>query len=133
VRFNRNPAYPRSGDPNSFSAPRLQAPIPANPGAPSVKPGVRLDRMASGSGSMLQGQVVSADQVPQANAKVVFISTAAERTQRQITTDASGRFQVNLASGGWLVYVVGADGRHTFHQKIEVGGREVPLVKLVSR
>jgi hypothetical protein len=49
------------------------------------------------------------------------------------TADNKGQFQVQLASGRWLVYVPGPDGKPTLHSQVEVRADEVRQVTLVGR
>jgi hypothetical protein len=129
TRYQRNPNLNKVID-NSYRQPQLGAPIPVSP---PQKPNVRLDRVASLPSTTLQGQVVSSDQIAQANARVLFISADPQRVQRGATADTTGRFKVSLTSGGWLVYVYGADGKPVFNRRVEVTGKESQLVKLVNR
>jgi len=107
-------------------------PVPVTPPA-APKTNVQLDRVASRSDSSLKGQVISGDHLGQANARVLFISGDAQRTQRTTTADTAGRFHVTLASGSWLVYVYNAQGKPVFNQRVEVNGKDSQLVKLVNR
>jgi hypothetical protein len=110
---------------------------PAAPARPATlpPPAVKLDRIVAlpgGSGSV-QGQVVRDDRSPRANAQVLFVCASQKGPRQVVTADATGRFQVTLASGGWLVYVHGVDGKPVFHSKIDVQGEETRNVTLVSR
>jgi hypothetical protein len=130
-KFNRN--APAQSDPNFYGQPQIGTPVPTTPSTPTKEPVVRPDRIASLLGeSMLRGQVVSNDR-PQAGARLLFISKDEQHTQKEMTSDASGRFEVSLPSGNWLVYTHGSDGRPIYQQKIEVRDRESHLVKLVNR
>jgi hypothetical protein len=53
--------------------------------------------------------------------------------QETVTTDASGRFDVNLESGDWLIYAPGSDGKPEYHSKISVQDRDARVVTVVSR
>jgi hypothetical protein len=111
--------------------------LPATPTAPALQrlspAPVRLDRIVSLSAYMVEGRVVTTDRVPQGNARLLFVSAEADRTQHSVMADGSGQFQVSLPSGAWLVYVRDADGRPTFQQKLEVSARAAPPMVLVSR
>jgi hypothetical protein len=135
--------------PQSYYAPTNPTP-PANPGgtsyrqwpsqtappplAPAVTPRVRLDRIVSSPRARVEGQLVRAGNLPWAGAKVLF--ARAERQglpEASATADAKGSFQVSLASGSWLVYVPGADGKPSLHSRLDVRADEVRQVTLVSR
>jgi hypothetical protein len=94
---------------------------------------VRLDRIVSAPATRLQGQVVRGDNLPEGGARVLFVSASRQGPQRSVTADAGGQFRVTLASGGWLVYVHGADNRPVFHSKIDLAENETRQVTLVSR
>ena len=64
---------------------------------------------------------------------MLFVSADRREPRQTVGTDEAGRFRVTLTSGGWLVYVQGADGRPIFHRKIEVRQNETRQVYLVSR
>jgi len=133
MRFNRNQVPPANSNP--YPAPQLGQPfLPGgSPTSPAPRTGVRLDRVASLTSPILQGQVVGNDQRPQAGARLLVISDDAQRTRQEVRADASGQFNVTLASGGWVLYTYGADGRPVFQQKIEVAEKEKTFVKLVNR
>jgi hypothetical protein len=136
---NGNPSYDRGYDPTMPPAsgtlrpvPRVEA--PSKPIAPAPPPpAVRLDRIAAIDRAQVEGQVVGGGNVPQAGARVLFVSLNRQGPQESATANAAGQFQVALASGAWLVYVHGADGKPVFHSKIEVRGNETRQVTLVSR
>jgi hypothetical protein len=118
---------PQNGPGTSFRQPGAGA-VPVRPVSPAPAPAVRPDRIASAPAGRVEGQVVRGDRTPRGGARVMFINAQRQAPAQFATANASGRFQVNLASGGWLVYVTGADGRETFHSRIEVnGGRPGPL------
>jgi hypothetical protein len=124
----QNPMPPPGG--TSFR----QALPPAAPRVSTPPPKVRLDRIVSLPATGVQGQVIHADNRPWPNVRLVFVS--AERpavNQQAVTADAAGRFQVSLASGGWHVYVPGADGKLALHSKIDLRQNETRQVMLVSR
>jgi hypothetical protein len=104
----------------------------ALPPAP-LPPRVKLDRVVALPVPTLQGQVVLGNNAPAAGAKLLFVSAARRGPQQSVTADGVGRFRVTLASGSWLVYVAGADGRPTFHSKIDLKDTETRQVTLVSR
>jgi carboxypeptidase family protein len=111
------------------------APTTTAPKAP-IQP--RYDRIAiednSGNGSALTGRVIrNGDKAPKAGTQVMFIPDAATGTQETTTTDADGRFRVNLASGNWLIYVRDTNGKAVLHSQVAVGKNELKQVTLVSR
>ena len=106
---------------------------PARQTIPASQPPVRLDRIAAGPANEVQGKVVRGDKQPLGGARLLFISSDRKEPRRSADTDADGQFHVQLASGGWLVYIQGADGKPVFHRKIEVNAREPSQVYLVSR
>jgi hypothetical protein len=111
---------------------RSQTPPP--PLAPTAAPPkVRLDRIVLGSGPSVEGEVVRADSGPAAGAQVMFVNADRRGDQQSVTADGRGQFRVSLASGGWLVYVRGADGTPVFKSRIDVGGEETKKMTLVNR
>jgi hypothetical protein len=114
----------------SYRQPQLQTPVPVTPPAQGK---VRLDRITSLPGATVHGQLVSAGQAAQPGTRILFVSEQQQRDHRTVTTDASGRFQLALGSGNWLVYTPGADGRLVFNQKLQVEGSSPRPVILVSR
>jgi hypothetical protein len=81
----------------------------------------------------MAGQVVSTDRVPQANAKLLFISADQRGTRQAITADISGKFRVSLASGSWLVYVQDGQGKLMLNKRVEIRDNEPVQLTLVSR
>jgi len=120
--------YPTT--PGTSFRPSLGAPIPASSPTPPAPP-VKLERIALG-GSSVEGQVVRSDNSPKAGAKVLFVNTA-NGSREVITANVAGRFQTNLPSGSWLVYLHGADDTPLFYTRVNVGGASATPVKLVSR
>jgi hypothetical protein len=103
------------------------------PGQPAAPPRVRLDRIASLPSAEMAGQVVSADRVPQAGAKVLFVSADQRGTRQAATADIGGQFRVSLASGIWLVYVQDGQGKLTLNKRVEVRDNQPLRLTLVSR
>jgi hypothetical protein len=132
------PATPNYNQPykpgNGTSYRQLPPPV-RPPQPPPAPPAVRLDRIVAipGGNAQVQGQVVRLDRSPRGGAQLMFVSSDRRGPQQSVTADNRGQFQVTLASGGWLVYVHGADGKPVFHTKIEVKGEETRQVTLVSR
>src|SRR5262249_50107086 len=116
---------------------RQVAPLtPARPRtAPAAPPTVKLDRIVSLSGGngQVQGQVVRQDRSSHGGAHRMFVSVDRDGPQQAVTAEGRGQFRVTLASGGWLVYVHGTDGKPVFHSKIDVQGEETRQMTLVSR
>jgi hypothetical protein len=113
--------------------PQLGAPETIKTNEPQPKPAnVKLDRIAVGSNSVVEGQVARLDNSPKANAKVLFVN--ALTSQKQTTyTNASGRFQTELPAGSWHVYLHGADDLPVYHSRVDVNGAQFRQVNLVSR
>jgi hypothetical protein len=133
--YSAYPQYPapgtaQPGTPNRQLPPQTPAP-PVAPAA--VPPRVRLDHIVLGTGPSVEGQVVYQDRAPYAGAQVLFISAERQGTQKAITADEHGQFHVTLATGGWLVYLRGADGNPVFKSRIDVREEETKQVTLVSR
>jgi hypothetical protein len=105
---------------------------PARP-LPPPPPKVKLDRIVALPEARVEGQVVRGEKVPWSGARLLFVSTDRQIPQQTATADGAGKFRVELASGGWLVYVNGTDGKPVFHSKIDVRERENRPVMLVSR
>jgi hypothetical protein len=156
VSEGRQPAQPGVAEfPNSGTAPQQQpqqtdryypqpqSPMPPASGGTSLRPAppravppprVKLERIVSIPATRLQGKVVHQDNRPWANARLLFVS--AERPaagQQVVTANSAGQFQANLASGSWLVYVPGSDGKPTLHSKIALRADEARQVTLVGR
>jgi hypothetical protein len=113
--------------------PGFGTPYPAQPTQSPPPPArIRLDKTASLDDVNVRGQLVSTGQQPQRNTRVLFVSQDQERLQMTATTDTSGKFDIQLASGNWLVYTPGADGRPVFNQKVYVEGTGPRSVLLVS-
>jgi hypothetical protein len=106
-------------------------PLPAQPVAPA--PAVRLDRITSTTDARLEGQVVRQDRAPQPGVRVLFVSAQRQAPNCTVTANSAGRFQVSLASGSWLVYVAGSDGRPVFHSRLDVSGSTPPPLTVVAR
>src|SRR5262249_35309119 len=112
--------------------PRL--PVTPPPPAPAQPPAkVKLEQIVAVPGPTLEGQVVRQNHAPLGGAKLTFVSTAPNGPWQSATSDAAGRFRVTLASGGWLVYVHGADDKPVLDRKIELRDKEKQQVTLVSR
>jgi hypothetical protein len=136
---NGSSTYDRSYDPAMPPASGMLRPVPQvsapeKPVAPAAPPPtVRLDRIAAIDGAQVEGRVVGNGNAPQAGARILFVSMSRQGPQEAVTANAAGQFQVSLASGGWLVYIHGPDGKPVYHSKIEVRNNETRQVTLVSR
>jgi hypothetical protein len=63
---------------------------------------------------------------------VLFVD-AAVGSRQTVTTNTSGRFDVDLPAGNWLVYLYGPDDIARFHSRIDVGATQSARVMLVNR
>jgi hypothetical protein len=133
-KFPESPVMPPAS-PNSFRPPQLGAPVGVPPETPPAQPraAVRLEKIASLPKTNVEGEVRGTDRQPQKSARVLFVSIDRERTQEEVGTDVSGAFRVSLASGQWLVYTYGADGRPVFQRKVDVRDDESSRLTLDNR
>jgi hypothetical protein len=106
--------------------------VPVKPVSPAA-PAVKLDRIAFAPDARVEGQVMRQDRTPRAGAQVMFINAQRQAPNLTVTASATGRFHATLASGSWLVYVNGPDGRQVFHSRIEVGGTEQRPLTVVAQ
>jgi hypothetical protein len=100
------------------------------PTVPVYKP----ERVASRtlSGATVNGQVVMNNgNTPRPGAQLVFLNSA--RQDVRTTADAAGRFQVNLASGNWYVYVTDPSGGLAYHNQLTVNPGDAGPLTVVSR
>lgn len=131
--------YPPSTPPSSPShmpgaeGSSLRPPTPRYLPPAAPPPSVKLERIVSVPQARIQGQVVHSNNAPRPGARLTFVSVEPQGPQQRVTADAAGNFGVTLASGGWLVYVQGADERSVFHSKFDVRDNESRLITLVSR
>jgi hypothetical protein len=110
----------------------LPVPVPVQPQAPAAQPPVKLDRIAIGPDSHVEGQVVRSDSSPKPSAKVLFIEASTGKRQT-INANTAGRFQIDLTAGSWHVYLHGADDQPIYHSRIDLNGSQTRQVSLVSR
>jgi hypothetical protein len=108
-------------------APNQSRPVPA-----PAPPKVRLDRIVVAPQAQLEGQVVSSDRAPRPGIQLTFVAASQQGPHRSVTANDAGQFRVVLASGEWLVYVRGNDGKETFHRKLDLRDGETRPVTLVS-
>jgi hypothetical protein len=109
---------------------QLPAPVKAVPALPPA--GVKRERIAQ-NGTVINGQVVSESNAPKAGAQLIFVSARRQAPEKKTTANASGRFEVELAQGDWLIYVRNADGQQNFHSRIDVAALQTTPIVLVSR
>jgi hypothetical protein len=120
--------------PPQGAAPSAVPQTPPPPLAPAAPPpSVRLDKIVLGSGPTVEGEVVRGDRAPAAGAEVMFVNADRRGDQQSTKADGRGQFRVSLASGGWLVYVRGADGTPVFKSLIDVREEETKRVSLTTR
>jgi hypothetical protein len=124
---------PASGSSYRQLPPQNPAPSWKSTPPPAAAPAVRLDRITAAPAGQLQGQVVSTDNRPCGDMRVLFVSADRRLPRQTVDADRSGHFQVTLEPGGWLVYLQGIDGRPTFQKKIDVRDQEKSEMTLVSR
>lgn len=130
---------PSSTPPPSNMPPASGSHMNRQPAPTSPPPTVKLDRIVSmptpPAAGRLEGQVVHQDNVPRSNVQLTFVRADVQNNlaQRQAATaDRDGKFQVNLPSGGWHVYLTGNDGRAVYLNQIEVRGEQSRPIVLVS-
>lgn len=122
----------RNTTPNTSWQPQLGAPVPVKPVAPQPQAPVKMDRIAVGPNSVVEGQVLRADNSPKPNAKVLFVNASTGQRQT-IYSNVSGRFQTELPSGSWHVYVHGANDLPVYQSRVDVSGGQFRQVSLVNR
>lgn len=118
--------------PNTSWQPQLGAPIPIQPAAPQPSAPVKMDRIAVGPNSVVEGQVLRADNSPKPSAKILFINASSGQKQT-IYANSAGRFQTELPTGSWHVYVHGANDLPIYQNRIDVSGAQFRQVTLVNR
>lgn len=119
------------GPPNGMQSRQLppRAVVP-----PPVPAGVKLERIVSIEPAKVEGQLVRSNQAPWSGAALVFSRVEKQGVPEQsVRTDAKGKFQVRLASGNWLVYTPGTDGKLALHSRLDVNDNETRQVMLVGR
>jgi hypothetical protein len=91
-----------------------------------------LDRIVAAPLGEVRGQVVRRDRLPSGGAQLLFVRADQRLPRQTVAADGTGHFRVTLASGGWLVYMQGADGKPIFQHKVEVLENEIRQVNLVN-
>jgi len=109
---------------------KVQVPVTPSPTLPA---NAKLDKIASSNGSMVQGQIVNDANAPRAGVQVIFVSAKRQAPEQTVTTNSTGRFEVDLPQGEWLVYVRSTDGQQVYHSRIDVGAKQKAPIVLVSR
>jgi hypothetical protein len=128
----------RSSNPSTSWQPQLGQPVPVQTNSPAPQmqprqgPPVKFDRIAVGPNSQVEGQVVRSDNSPKASAKILFVNASTGK-RHTIYANTAGRFQAELASGSWLVYLHGANDIAFYHSRVDVNGAQTRQVNLVSR
>jgi hypothetical protein len=126
----------RSSNPNTSWQPQLGQPLPIQTNLPQPQPKqnppVKFDRIAVGPNSQVEGQVVRSDNSPKASAKILFVNASTGQRQT-IYANTAGRFNAELATGSWLVYLHGANDIAVYNGRIDVNGAQARQVNLVSR
>ena len=124
------PSIKSSITPSTSRQPQLGTPVPIQP-TPAPQPPVKLDRIAAGPNSVVEGTVVRADNSPKGNAKVMFVNASTGEKQ-MINANSAGRFQTELPAGSWHVYVHGANDLPIYQNRIDVNGSQFRQVSLVN-
>jgi hypothetical protein len=128
-----DPYKPLDQSINRQLSPNGKAPFqPAAPNGQSA-PSVRIDRIVSNQGPAVQGQILGDSNAPKAGVQLIFVSAKRESPEQTVTSNGSGRFEVNLAAGEWLVYVRGPGGQQAFHSRMTVHESQSAPIVLVSR
>ena len=116
--------------------PQLGLPVPVQTNAPQPpavpQPPVKLNQIAVGPDSRVEGQVVRSDNSPKPSAKLLFVNASTGQRQT-IYANTAGRFLVDLTPGSWHVYLHGADDLPIYHSRVDVNGAQWRQVNLVSR
>ena len=113
----------RRGTDERGCAARRRPPVPPRPHRGAVP----------ATGNQVEGKVVLNDNSPPANARLLFVSAEKQGPQETVTADNNGRFNVTLASGDWLVYLTGTDGKPVFHSKIDISSKDTRLSSWSTR
>jgi hypothetical protein len=116
--------------PGTSYTPQLGTPIPLKPAAPPAP--VKMDRIAVGPNSVVEGQVLRADNSPKPSAKVLFVNASSGQRQTTFANNA-GRFRTELAAGSWHVYVHGANDLPIYQTRIDVSGGQFRQVSLNNK
>jgi hypothetical protein len=98
-----------------------------------TKTPVRMDRSASlSSGAKVEGRIVHFDRfTPRSDVKLVLMNQS--REQKPVQADPYGRFQAELPTGEWSIFLVSGTGQSEFHSKIQIQPNQDRNVLVVSR
>jgi hypothetical protein len=107
---------------------RYYSPSPSS----TTPPAVKLERIVVGPNARVEGLLVRQNSAPRANARVTFVNPSNQKQRFATTTNASGQFQVSLATGTWWVYVEN-NGVHGYHSQLNVNPSQGSRITLVSR
>jgi hypothetical protein len=80
----------------------------------------------------VQGQVVSRQNAPAPFTTVTLVQVSKPGFQHRVSADATGRFDVMLPPGSWLVYTRSADGRDVFQCRIEVRQQQLTSLRVLA-
>jgi hypothetical protein len=140
-----NPPPYESNSPRSDSSQPLpnvsrqlapQSPATQRPKAPTppADPKVTLDRIASLTKptATLEGEVVTVKNSTVPNSRLLFCSAEKSDVKQYVTTDSTGKFSINLASGTWIVYTHDAKANPVMQAKVEVNDRQVRSIRLIT-
>jgi hypothetical protein len=140
-----NPAYEQyyqqqqQQQPGNMQSQFRQLPPGGQPAAPAKTapanppPTIKLDKIAQGDGTLIEGKVVSDANAPKGGVQVTFVSVQKRSVDQVVTSNSAGNFQVELPAGAWLVYMRSSDGQYVFHSRIDIDARQKTPVILVSR
>jgi hypothetical protein len=119
------PNIPQSG---------YRAPAPATTPIQNNTPPLRLDRFSSNSRSgEVQGVLVAEDRfTPRANTRVTLVNKTNPSEQKVVNTDSMGRFNTNVPSGEWSIYVPTSTGKAEYHSTLAVRDNDLRNVTIVS-
>lgn len=109
-------------------------PAPLSPVRPSAVRPDRLTSIPGASASPVRGQVLSLNTQPLSNAQVTFVPMEQSGTNLVAQTDSFGRFQADLPSGVYQVYLRGGqnDAKAQLAQTVRLSGNN-DMLRLVSR
>ena len=125
---SQSPTMPPAG---TSWQPKLGAPSPFVP-ENRPQPSVKLDSIVVGPDSRVDGTVVRNDSSPKANAKLLFVN-AGTGQRATVNANSAGRFNAELPTGTWIVYLYGADDVPTYHSQVNVANAQAARLTLVSR
>lgn len=123
----------RSQGPAVSSEPERILPpnVPTNPGGgvsqPRAMPPAKVNARTTSrsSSTAVRGEVVRNDQTtPLAGAKLVLVSAADKNVREYATADEFGRFDLQVPTGNWHLYVGDGSGRASFHKTVSLGEAE---------